>query len=174
MSPPPPRLLLALLVAGALPACVQYAPLAGDLPGPGDEVRLRIDPEAGSRLSARSGRAPQVIEGRVTEVSSVDDSLRVLVPWGAAWAGTPMEGRRDEISLHPGEILGVERKEVSRSRTALAAGGLAATAFVLARYALGGSDRENHGGIEEPTPPPVNLTCVLGALTGRAFGACRP
>ncbi|TVR65273.1 MAG: hypothetical protein EA422_04665 [Gemmatimonadales bacterium] len=154
--------LLALLLTLGPAACVTYTQVELDSPGPlsptpGDEVRVRLAPEEGERLARRTGRRVDTLDGRIQAGAPVADSLRMMVTWGPAWAGTPLEGRREEVSLPRSGILTIERKEVSRSRTAVLGVALAATAVVLFRSIGKEGDGQSGGLPPDAPPPPVDL-----------------
>jgi len=150
-------LFLILLISLTPAACVSYIPVEPDAPVPGDEVRVYLAPEEGERLSQRTGRRVETLDGRIPAGAPFADSLRMMVTWGPAWAGTPMEGRRDEVSLSRSGILAVERKEVSRSRTAVLGVALVATAVILFRSIGKDGDGQSGGLPPDAPPPPVDL-----------------
>jgi len=78
------------------------------------------------------------------------DSLVLDVGWGAVYAGTVFEGRRDTLSFHRHDLLEVDRREFSRRRTALVGAGV--VALVVAAWAgiSGGGDITDEPGTDDP------------------------
>jgi hypothetical protein len=143
------RVGLALALFFTLSGCYSYVAMVGEDPGPGDEVRLRLSAVAAEDLSNQVGRPVRSVEGHFIGLTS--DSLRVDVGWGALYAGTVFEGRRDTLQFHRAQLLEVDRKEFSRTRTGILVGALAAVAVVAFRsISAGGRGRDTGNG--EPTP----------------------
>jgi len=151
----PPSILTILLLT--LPACFQYAPIPGGTPSPGEEVRLRLTPEAVERVSAQAGRNLSVLEGRMLGRTPVGDSLLLAVPFGPGWAGTTLEGRMDTVRVHSSDVEVMDRKEVSRTGSALVGVAVLTVAVALFRSVAGDRNRPNRGGDEEGPPPPEEL-----------------
>lgn len=131
---------LGLLV---LSACYTYAPLVGENPGLGDDVRVRLSQAEAVRVSDMTGRPIRTLEGRVFRVAS--DSLTLDVGWGAVYAGTPFAGRRDTLSFHERDLLELDRKELSRGRTALLGVGLVAAIVMIVTSVTGGGSGDGPG-----------------------------
>lgn len=138
----------ALALAGLL-ACYSYRPLVGELPAPGDEVRVRMSMETAAAVSARVGHPLRSVQGTV--LSANPDSLRLDVGWGALFAGTPFFGRRDTLSFSERDILELDRREFSRGRTALlGAGAIAVIAAVIRGFQSGGGNNGDTGNDTDP------------------------
>jgi hypothetical protein len=138
-------LLLALLVLGG---CHRYAPLDGVAPAPGDEVRVRLTAGAAVEWSDRLGTTVRSVEG--VALVPRGDSVALERSGGMRYAGTVFEARRDTLIFHPAQVVEVERRELSRGRTALAAAAVLAVGIWIIR-AVGGSgsvigDPGNGGG----------------------------
>ncbi len=130
-----PALVLVLLVFG-LAGCFSYQPVLDGNPEPDAEVRLRLSAPAAVTVSERTGRSIRSVEG--TLLAATTDSLTVEVRWGAVYAGTPFEGRRDVLAFHRSEVLEIDRREFSRTRTGIVVTGLAGAALLILRSFLGG------------------------------------
>jgi hypothetical protein len=141
----------AVLILLALSGCVSYTPLLGDPPAPGQEVRLELTPEARFRMVGLLGRDIARLEGRMLGRSAAGDSLQVMV-LGPQVGATRTQPARIPVNLHPSEIVGVDRKQLSKSRTALAATALTALAVTLYRSIVRGGGK--FGGEEEGPAPP--------------------
>jgi len=166
MSPPSLRrpLVLVALLATGLAGCVHYVPLDDGLPAPGDEVRVRVSPDAGARLAPLVQRNPDVLEGRVAGVVRPGDSIRVSIPldpFGRAGPDMP----RQILALHPSELLAVDRKELSRPRTALAGAAMGVVIYGLFRSVSGERSRQNQGE-DDLEIPQVELSIFLRILQG--------
>lgn len=143
--------LFVVLIVSATSACYRYAPLLGEPPVPGEEVRLRLSGSAAAELSDRVGRSIRSVEGSV--LLGTPDSVVVDVGWGAVYAGTVFEGRRDTLRFGADQVLEVDRKEFSRARTAGITAALAAVVVVLFRSIAGGGG--GTGGDQGGGTPPV-------------------
>ena len=136
---PAPRagLALALLLGFlATSACYRYAPLLGEPPAPGAEVRVRLSGGAASELSDRVGQPVRSLEGAV--LASSPDSLVLDVGWGALYAGTMFEGRRDTLTFRSDQVLEVDERAFSAVRTTGVAVALAAVILAIFRTMAGG------------------------------------
>ena len=131
-----------------LAACYSYVPMVGEDPTPSDDVRVRLSQAEAVRMSERTGRTIRSLEGSVLRVPA--DSLVLDVGWGAVYAGTVFEGRRDTLSFHRHDLLEVDRREFSRRRTALVGAGV--VALVVAAWAgiSGGGDITDEPGTDDP------------------------
>ncbi len=138
------RVLPLFLVLALMVGCHTYQPLLGDPPAPGDEVRVRLSAVAADELSQRKGWTVRSVEGRV--LHAVPDSMELDVGWGAVYAGTVFEGRRDTLSIRQNEFVELDRKEFSRGRTVLVAAGVVAVAAALFGAVSGGGGGERGGG----------------------------
>jgi len=66
------------------------------------------------------------------------DSLRPGVGWGAIYAGTVFEGRRDTLQFQRSQFLEVDRKEFSKTRTGILAAAFGAVVMLMIRSIFGG------------------------------------
>ncbi len=144
-SPSPRGIGLALALVVALSGCFGYVPVLDGDPEPDANVRLRLSSQASAEISAQAGQSIRSVEG--TLLQTTPDSLVVDVHWGAIYAGTPFEGRRDTLSFARSDVVEVDRREISRLRTGFVVGGLAAAAVLILRSFTG-------GGGESGTPGP--------------------
>lgn len=134
-----PTLALGLLLAG----CFGYVPVTGDDPTPGSSVRLRLSNPAAVELSDRVGHVVRSVEGPL--VGATADSLAVDVGWRALYAGTVFEGRRDTLSFHRTEVLEMDERKLSRTRTGLLGAGFIAAAILVIRSLSGGGSVGSSG-----------------------------
>jgi hypothetical protein len=132
--------LLFLACVGVLAGCYAYVPVVGEDPAPGDDVRFRLAAPAAGELSDRVGRPIRAVEGPL--IGLTPDSLRLDVGWGAIYAGTVFEGRRDTLQFHRSQVLEVDRKEFSRTRTGILAAAFGAVVVLVIRAISGGGQGE--------------------------------
>lgn len=141
------RLLLrgavALVGLLALSACYSYVPMVGETPAPGEDVRVRLSQTRSVELSERTGHPIRSLEGKVFRVAP--DTLVLDVGWGSIYEGTLLAGRRDTLAFHQPDLLEVDRRELSRGRTALLGAGLAAAVVLIVRGLSGGGSGDGPG-----------------------------
>lgn len=146
----PCRLALVVLLSLLTTGCFSHVPLENLTPGRGDRVRAHLTSETAREISRRVGHPITTIEGRILFADV--DSLRISAGWRGLYAGTPFEPRRDTLAFATGEILHLERRELSRSRSAVVALGIAALIVAMFQWLdLGGSTE----GTPVPGPPEV-------------------
>lgn len=141
-----------LVVLICLPAagCFSHRPIESHGSAPGDRVRAHLASETALETGRRIGRPISTVEGRI--LFADQDSLRVDVGWRGLYAGTAFEDRRDTLTFRHRQILYLERRELSRERSAIV--GLGVVAFVVAVFQwldLGGGVE----GSPAPGPPEV-------------------
>lgn len=134
---------LALVLVALLSGCYHYVPVVGEDPSPGQEVRLRLDSPTSAQFSDRMGRTVRSVEGPL--VGLTPDSLVVDVGWGAFYAGTVFEGRRDTLRFERSQLLEVDRKEFSRTRTGVLAAGFAVVVVAAIRAITTGGQGDGGG-----------------------------
>lgn len=111
---------------------------------------MRLSSEAANEVSRLVNSPVVSVSGTVMAVQR--DSLTLNASWGAIFAGTRFAARRDTLTFERTELLQVERRELSRGRSAVVVGALAAIAVALFRTFGGGGDPSS---IPEPGNPPV-------------------
>ena len=155
-----PRLTLrvfgALLLSVVSAGCYTYVPISSGDVRPSEEVRIRITESAATRIVREFGAYTGQLEGQLTEEGP--DSLSVSIAIGREYRGLALENARQTLFLGRTEVMEVRRRQLSRSRTALA------TASVLAGFAALVStvvQRGDDNPIDNtpPQPPPG----ILGA-----------
>lgn len=140
---------LALFLLVTVAGCYSYIPVIGEDLTAGDEVRLRLSAAASLEVSERVGQPIRSLEGPL--LRETPDSLRVDVGWGAIYAGTVFEGRRDTLQFHRSQVLEVDRKQFSRSRTGLAIGAATAAIVAIVIQVRGGRGGQPRPGPDDPT-----------------------
>lgn len=139
-----------ILLLATAAACHSYRPMIDEAPAPGDDVRIQVASETAAQLTERVGQPVRRVRGTVLD-SGPGEGLTVDVGWGALYAGTPLEGRRDTITFRPDEVLEVDRRELSRLRTGLLGAGAMAAVVAIFR----GFQGEATPGPGPTEPPPV-------------------
>jgi len=143
-------LLLAVLATGQ--GCYSYH--AAELPSlvPPEEIRVELEQAEFRRVAPGASMVgPPRVEGRFSRLAQ--DSLVVSVWIGDAYRGTPFESTYQDISIPLAEILRVENRKLSRSRTALVAAG-AVTLIAVLIDGIGFVDIFGGGGDDGPPVPP--------------------
>lgn len=135
----------ALLLSG----CFHYRPVEPGVVPVGDEVRVLLTREGAAALPQEvpdlSGMA---VRGKV--MSREGDRLLLRVPVAVQREGLLTRELGRDVAIPSAQIVRVERRELSRGRTALAiAGGLGTAAALWASLGEGRSE----GGSGRPEPP---------------------
>ncbi len=136
------------LLALTLSGCFAYTPVALDSARPGEDVRVRISAEQAREIDALLLRETQVLDGRLLEVGP---SFLLEVPVASNLQGGAMQSLNQRIRLDRSGIVGVELRQLDRTRTGIVVGGagiivLGAVVWALSRE-LGGDTRT------DPPPP---------------------
>jgi len=129
-----PRIGLALAAGFLTAGCYTYQVPVGGPPSVGTDVRVRLSSEAVLRMQQSFGQPRMTMEGELLEFS--DSRILLLsrnyagAPVGLHPAQGPAEGLRQRVVLAPSEVLLLEQKTFSQSRTL----GLSALGSVMAGY----------------------------------------
>jgi len=136
------------LVSGA---CYRYVPVPLTAAPPSEEVHVRITEAAAKRLVNELGAYTTELEGVVARDRS--DSISVTVAIAREYQGLALEGGRQVLFLGPNEVVGVRRRQLSRSRTVVVSAGTVAGIALLAVAVKQWGD-PNSSVVEPPPPPP--------------------
>ena len=109
-------------------------------------MRVSLDPVAGAVTFDHIGSRVRQAEGRI--LSANDSTLKIGVTDVTRVDGIEDKWRGDTVVFHRSEILGVERKQVSTSRTLLSLGAFIAGTIVAHAGPRGGGAAGNR------QPPP--------------------
>lgn len=140
-----------LLLPWAATACRSYAPIDVGAAPADAPVRVALTDRGSADLAATLGARTRVVHGRVAEQG---DSALVLRVSAVRREGGDEEAWRGEAVRVPlSAVARLEQERVSRSRSALLAGGVLA-ALVLAVAALGGGEATRGGPGGGGPPPP--------------------
>jgi hypothetical protein len=120
--------------------CYAYVPIETNTPPLGETVALQITDQGRAVLAERFGQGLLRVEGLVTEVDSQDVALSVFrvsqLTGSSRWSG-------ETVRVGRGYVGRFERRELSRSKTFLLAGGLlGGFAVVVASQGLFGGGAE--------------------------------
>lgn len=150
-----PLLAAALLLSG----CFGYRGMEPGVVPVGEEVRVHLTRQGVADLPEIPERSGSVVRGRVTRREG--DRLVLRVPVALQQDGLLTRELGREVAIEAGQIERLERRELSRGRTALAvAGGLGAAAMLWASLEGGRSE----GGDGRPEPPVESVRIPLFRL----------
>ena len=154
-----PRLCVSLLLGpSAVSGCYRYVPIDPAAARPEEEVRVQLTDAAAARLARELGTYTGRLEGQLGR--GAGDSVSVALRIGREYRGVSLESTRQVLVLGRSEVVDVRRRELSRTRTALAGvGALAAFAVVAGTVSQLGDP--NPGGDEPPPPPPPGVRALL-------------
>lgn len=144
------RRVLASVLLATVPTsgCYRYVPAAGAPPAPGRTVRVSLTPAAQGSLAPMIGTGVVALEGDV--VGATPDGLTLRVARLLTGARVPVAWTGGPVAVPTGAVATLERRELSRGRTALLVGGVALGALLLG--AAVGSAASDGGG---PNPGPI-------------------
>jgi hypothetical protein len=129
------RILIAALLACV--ACQRYVESDVAPSIVGSDVRVSLNPEASGVSFSSIGSRVQEAEGRVVRAS--DSSLAIGVTAVTRLGGLQDSWAGDTVVFHRSEIVGIQRKQLSRSRTFLSVGAFVVGAIIAHSQLSGGS-----------------------------------
>ncbi len=157
-----PGWLVPLLLLLGVTGCFHYVPMNLDEVTPAQEVRVRVSLAEAERIEELLPRGgdPRVVEGRVAEI--LRETLYMDVAVATEVWGTRVESFNQRLDLPFAGILEVDRKELSRGRTAaLVVGGVALLGSFVAIKVIdsggGGNPPDGPGPVENRIPIPIPL-----------------
>jgi hypothetical protein len=130
----------------AFVACQRYVPIELAPKAVGKDVRLSLNESAAATSFARIGSRIQQAEGRL--LAANDSTLAIGVSAVTRTNGIEDSWNGDTVVFHRSQVLDVEQRKISRSRTFLSLGVLVA-AGILAHQSLNHGERVVVG-----QPPP--------------------
>jgi hypothetical protein len=143
-----PRAPALAAAAVLLSGCFSYQPTRPESVAPPEAVRVHVSPEIAAGFVEVLGSASPVLSGRLVEVTPESISLLVPVVQASA-AGLRSEPISQQLVIRREDLLGFQRRELDRTRTAITVGAALAAAGFLAYQALSGPTGGGTGG------PPV-------------------
>lgn len=140
-----------LLLLPSVVGCYQYVPITASAPVAGTEVSLGVNDQGRVALAGQIGPGARRLRGRLTQAT---DSLFVISLTSVEYVGAPVPARwaGEAISLSRDYVSDIGERRLSRSRSWLTAGVVAALAAAVSTIAIvgfgsdGGSDRPGGGG----------------------------
>lgn len=145
-----------LAVSVLLAGCYAHVPVSLERVKPPARVRAQISPEAGERIAPVLGEARTTLMGRLVEITP--QGIYLDVTSGYVEAGMRSERLTQRLLLEREEVLGLQRRELDRTRTMLAVGAGAAAVAAMVYVALSGETGGTTGG---PGPGPVEAGVPL-------------
>jgi hypothetical protein len=152
MLPLPPRTFIAALLLALLPACYRYVPVEPAASTPPMRVRMQISPRATAEFTPILGRERHTLEGELVERGT--DGFHIEVSAGDGMAG---ERLRQRLIVAPADVLGIQRRELDRSRSYATAAGAAAVVGLLLQQALQGTSGSTPHETGGPYPPEARI-----------------
>ena len=131
--------------------CHRFAPAEVATVDPEEDVRILVTESAATRLSSDLGVYTTSLEGRFRQ--EPHDSVSISVPVTRVYRGRTVDSGRQTLFLGRGEVVRVERRELSRGRTIAAAVGAVAVFAALVSGVVQWLD-PNPPTDETPQPPP--------------------
>lgn len=143
------RIRMALLSVSILTmaACTAYTPIHGIEATPGYDVRVHLTDKGAVDLVPRIGPRARQLQGTLKQVS--DTSVVVVVRKVVREGGGEDTYDGQEISIPSQDIELAETSKTSVPRSILAAGGILASAFLIAK---GAGDLSGGGSGKNPPP----------------------
>jgi hypothetical protein len=149
-----PTLLLLTFLGG----CYRYLPAPLEVAPRDTDVRVHLSRVALARVPEEFPTGGTFLTGRIVGVEA--DSLVLRVPVSRA-AGYGMQELRQDLHIPRGEIIDIERRQVSAARTTLtvaAAGGAAAALVILIMDASGNADADPGEGPDQMRFPLLSIS----------------
>lgn len=139
-------LILLLAVAG----CARWVPAPLGTVPPGTDVRLRLSEEGADHLEELTGRRAVEVTGELVQWEP-----QVLVSTALATAGARVDpGLRQRLVVDPNDVLGIDVREVDRTRTGFLVGGVVAVAASAITWAVVNLLQGSQG---TPDAPPTDV-----------------
>jgi len=152
---------VAVLITGlANSACYSYVPVSLTAVTAKEDVRVRVTESAATRLSETLGAFSTEIDGEISREGS--DSVSIGVTIDRAYRGTTVGTTTQRLSLGRSEVLEVQRREFSRSRTILLSAGTVVGFGLLAAGIAQLVDPNGPPDNQTTPPPPSPLRRPLG------------
>ena len=121
-------LVLLLTVSG----CARWVPAQLGTVPPGTDVRLRLSEDGVARIEETTGASTAQVTGELLQWEP-----EVLLSTALAPAGARVSpGLRQRLVVDPDDVLGIDVREVDRTRTGLLVGGVVAAAASAITWAV--------------------------------------
>lgn len=138
-------LILLLIVSG----CARWVPAQLGTVPPGTDVRLRLSEDGAAQLEEMTGARAAELTGELLQWEP-----EVLVSTALAPTGARVDpGLRRRLVVDPANVVGIDVREVDRTRTGFLVGGVVAVAGSAIAWAVVNIIRGSEGA---PTTPPTD------------------
>lgn len=124
-----------LLTAMAGTGCYRSVPLA-TAPAPGERVSVTLTPAGAAAMHSVLGPDVRRVDGEVIGTSATEWQMRMLSTEANGTGVVRWNG--ETLAFTTSHLASMERRELDRNRTWLAAGAITVAALVLGRVFLGG------------------------------------
>ncbi|MGH7459531.1 MAG: hypothetical protein ACREMA_00705 [Longimicrobiales bacterium] len=149
------RALGALLLATTIGSgCYHYVPIEAQSAQADEEVRVRVTDSAAVRLVKEFGGYTGLLEGQLADGPS--DSLALSIMIGRAYRGVSLDQMRQTLYLGRTEVVQVQRRQLSRGRTALTTAGVLVVFGVFVKSVVLQGDPNPIDDSNPPPPPPLS------------------
>ena len=144
------RAVLIMVLLLAVAGCARWVPAPlGTVPS-GSDVRLRLSEGGAQRLEELTGTRAVEVTGELLQWEP-----EVLVSTALATAGTRIDpSLRQRLVVDPDDVVGIDVREVDRTRTGLLVGGVVAVAGSAIAWAVVNILQGSEGA---PSTPPVDV-----------------
>lgn len=140
-------LILALLLT--VSGCARWVPAQLGTVPPGTDVRLRLSEEGAAQLEEMTGSGAAEVTGELLQWEPEVLVSTVLAPTGARVDPS----LRQRLVVDPANVVGIDVREVDRTRTGFLVGGVVAVAGSAVVWAIVNIVRGSEGA---PTTPPTD------------------
>ncbi|MSR36823.1 MAG: hypothetical protein EXR95_09335 [Gemmatimonadetes bacterium] len=148
------RRAIAVLSAAALQAgCFTYVPTRLADVRAGQEVQIHLTPRAQVELSQQGSRVEEAVQGVLS--SRQNNTLLLKIPIGTQQAGFFRSNIERDLSIAEPDVLGIDLRQFSPSRTALLVGGATGGAALLIVTIIAAS--RNPSGTGDPDPEELRI-----------------
>ena len=142
----PPILVLLMAVSG----CARWVPAELGTVPPGSDVRLRLSEDGAANVEEMTGDRAAEVTGELLQWEP-----EVLLSTALAPTGARVDpGLRQRLVVDPANVVGIDVREVDRTRTGFLVGGVVAVAGSAIVWALVNIIRGSEGA---PTQPPTDV-----------------
>lgn len=155
------RAVTALAIGLLSGGCYKYVPVETATVDPQEDVRIFVTESAAARLSGDLGVYTRSLQGRFRQ--EAHDSVSISVPVTRAYQGRLLDSGWQTLFLGRGEVVRVDRRELSRTRTVAASVGVVAAVAVIITSVVQILD-PNPSSEEPPPPPPAPSLRPNGSL----------
>jgi hypothetical protein len=154
------RTILVILVGMIVSGCHTFQPTSIAELTPGQDIRVRVSGAFSDSLSSIVPGDSRSMEGAFVE--STETSVFMDVPVTSEYEGMRLQTLSQRIEIPAGELLDIEWKQLSGSRTGIAVGTVVALASAIVIGQLSG---DKGGGSPPGVPGPVDYMTATPSLS---------